>query len=500
MKARAAFPIGCVASVFLLFSVLTAQQTPNSDGNYQQLRNIALQPAGITIENVTLKRDAAAFQLKSGMLCFVVPVNNKVTGAVFVGEGNLLLEPPIPSERASLTVLTKEKEYAESFDHLVLRFTDGTYEELKAAGKASGSGCDLALLRNSAKVMRKDLNYNLDARILQDVASTEPGGLFVAFVHGKQYDGKTLFTIDPHGAPGVYPEEISLETYNENKLGIWAAFHYTPEYANGIASGAQKNGVIHIEHQQLDTEIDKGGHLDGKAVITILSRTPGLKVVPFSLFRTLRVSSVTGPSGENLNFIQEDKAEDPQFWVVLARPLGKDEQYTITVKYAGKDAISAEGAGNYFPIARTSWYPNFASEEFGEFTSYDMTFRVPKDMTLVATGDRISESTDGGHSITVWKTATPITVAGFNLGRFKEDKAQIEKPPMQVASYANINPTARMSIENSAPEVTMNTTRLNKKALAEAEYSLVVFSDYFGTLPYSHLAMTQQTAWNYGQA
>jgi hypothetical protein len=184
MKARAAVPLGCVVSLLLLSIVLTAQQTPNSDGNYQQLRNIALQPGGITIENVTLKRDAATFQLRSGTLCFVAPVNNKVTGAVFVGEGKLLLDPPVPSERAILSVVSKEKEYVESFDHLVLRFTDGTYDELKSAGKPRGLGCDIALLRNSAKVMRRDMNYNLDARVLQDVASTQPGGLFVAFVHG----------------------------------------------------------------------------------------------------------------------------------------------------------------------------------------------------------------------------------------------------------------------------------------------------------------------------
>ena len=140
-------------------------------------------------------------------------------------------------------------------------------------------------------------------------------------MHGKQYEGKPILAIDPHGAPYVYPEEISLETYNENKQGIWTAFHYTSEYANGAATGAQKHEVVHIEHQQLDTEIDKGGHLDGEAVISIVSRAAGLKVVPFELFRTLRVSSVTGSSGEVLNFIQEDKAEDPQFGWYSLRPL-----------------------------------------------------------------------------------------------------------------------------------------------------------------------------------
>jgi len=518
MHVCAAVRLGCISIASLLTTSLYPQTIPNSDGNYQQLRNITLQPGSLTVQNIRLKRDAATFELNSGVLCFVTPVNNKVTGAVFAGEGKLLLDPPVASERASLWLLTKEKEYAESFDHLVLRFTDGTYDELKNAGKPGGAGCDSALLRNTAHTLRKELHENLDARILQDVDSTQPGGLFVAFVHGKHYEGKTVFTIDPHGAPGVYPEEISLETYNENKLGIWTAFHYSEEYASGAAKSSQKNNVVHIEHQQLDTEIDKGGHIDGKAVITLVSRVQGLQVVPFGLFPTLRVSEVRGQSGEALNFIQEDKNEDPQFWVILSRPLAQDERYRVTVKYAGKDAISSEGAGNYYPIARSTWYPNSASHEFGEYSTFDMTFRIPKGMTMVATGDRVSEANEGGRNVTTWKADTPIPVAGFNFGQFKQVEGKTEKPPMEVASFANVNPPNWVSSvlqEGEAPTIsstpganatartalgTLDTTILSKKALGEAQFSLAVYSAYFGALPYKHLAMTQQTATNYGQS
>lgn len=63
-------------------SVVIAQ-APNADGNYQQLRNIALGSKAVTVNNFTLKRDAATFQLNSGTVCFLPPVNGKVTGAVF---------------------------------------------------------------------------------------------------------------------------------------------------------------------------------------------------------------------------------------------------------------------------------------------------------------------------------------------------------------------------------------------------------------------------------
>src|SRR5271167_2462026 len=170
----------------ILLGDLAIAQAPNSDGTYQQLRNITLGSEAITVNNVTLKRDAATFQLNSGTVCFLSPVQGKVTGAVFVGEGRLLLTPPLPSEQRSLALLSKDKEFSENFNHLVLRFTDGTYDELKKAGSTASSACDPGLLHDSQTTARKKLHYNFDARVLQDVLSPQPGGLFVAFVHGKK--------------------------------------------------------------------------------------------------------------------------------------------------------------------------------------------------------------------------------------------------------------------------------------------------------------------------
>src|SRR5271167_3821043 len=316
----------CCLLVILLISASPASaQTPNGDGNYQQLRNIALGSEAVTVSNFTLKRDAATFQLNSGTVCFLSPVQGKVTGAVFVGEGRLLLTPPLPSEERSLSLLSREPEFSESFIHLVLRFTDNSYDQLKKAGSTSSSSCDPGLLRDSQNATRKKLHYNLEARISQDVLSPQPGGLFVAFVHGKKYNSKILFVIDPHGAPDVEPEEIELMTYDENKQGIWAAFHYSDEYAKGTAKSSQKNGVIHIEHQQLDSEIQKSGQLNVKAVTTFVAQSPGVRVVPFMLYKTLRVQSVTG-DGQAPSFIQEDKLEDPELWVVLPKPLAQGER------------------------------------------------------------------------------------------------------------------------------------------------------------------------------
>src|SRR5438093_13536275 len=83
---------------------------------------------------------------------------------------------------------------------------------------------------------------------------------------GKRYNGKELFFIDPHGAPNVAPEEVELMTYDENKLGLWTSFHFADEEEKGAA---RHQGVARIEHQQLDTTIEKNANLQGKASTTL---------------------------------------------------------------------------------------------------------------------------------------------------------------------------------------------------------------------------------------
>jgi hypothetical protein len=484
-----------------------APNAPNSDPTYQQLRNLTLGGEAVSVHNFDLKRDAATFHLRSGTVCFVTPVQGKVTGAVFVGDGNMVLDAP-SSERGTLKLLTKEDEFSESFSHLVLRFTDNTYDELKKAGGTASGGCDAGLLQDSQHTTRKKLHYNLSARILQDVLSPEPGRLFVAFVHGKHYSDKIIYIIDQHGAPDVKPEEVELMTYDESKSGVWAAFH--------ASAGTSSNGnsLMHIEHQQLDTTIEKNANLIGKATTTFVSQSAGLRVVPFDLFSTLRVQGVTDEGGQTLAFVQEDKNDDADFFVILPKVLGPGEKYTITASYSGKDAVSNEGGGNYFPIAREDWYP---SNTNNEYTTYDMTFKIPKGMKIAATGAQVSESNDGGHNVTVWKSEAPQTFAGFNFGKFKVEEAKLTKPEYLVQSFANqdapdwVNGLQHLADDDLPRQGAshmgsglalgnMNTTGLIKKALAEGALSVQLYSDYFGPSSYTRLAITQQTACNFGQS
>jgi hypothetical protein len=268
-----------------------------------------------------------------------------------------------------------------------------------------------------------------------------------------------------------------------------------------------------MELHTLDTTLEKSGALSGKATTTFISLRNGQRVVPFSLFHTLRVQSVTA-DGQPLSFIQEDKNDDADFAVILAKPLAAGEKFSVTTTYSGKEAVSNEGGGNYFPIARDDWYPNSTNPGLGEYASYDMTFRIPKGMKIAATGALVSESNEGGQNVSVWKSETPQTVAGFSFGRFKVEEAKLTKPEMFIQSFANeespnwvqaLQQATSSNLPGQSPISgvalgTMSTTSLNKKALAEGELAEQLYSDYFGPSLFTHLELTQQTACNFGQS
>jgi Peptidase family M1 domain len=485
----------------------------NNDATYVALRTITLGTETIRVKDFTFTRDAGTFVFKSGAFRLLQPVNGKITGAVFTGDASFSLTPPIPVEQRYLSILTSGKPFVEEFGSAVFRFTDGMEQEIKKAAvndPTPASGDANGLLDDVRQQLRKKLKSNLDARLLEDVLSTRPGGFFAAFIKGKKYSDKMIYQIDPEGV--MKPEEVALLLWDDNRGGAWASFHYSKEYAAGTANSDEQNYPFRVDHQKLDTTIAKSAHLNGVAKVIALQ--DGVRVLGFDLYPTLRVDSVTGDGGQQLSFIQEDKDRDADFAVILPKELKKGDSYTLITKYGGKDAISNEGGGNYYPLdgARDNWYPGLG---FGSYATYEMTFHIPKGMKMVATGKKLRDVEEGGENLTGWTTEVPQAVAGFNFGKFKREEGKPFKQLYLLETFANPDPpdivkSIQMAAEDYGPTMgshmseaalgTMSTLALMKKAMAEAQISVDLYTDFFGDAPYKRLAMTQQTAGYYGQS
>src|SRR5947209_1567567 len=204
---------------------------PNTDPIYRQLRQQAESAQEFSgdyaaVNNLVLRRDAATFTLRSGELYFVPPVEGRVTGAVFVGEGEFSLTPPVEYEKHSLSLYTGEPSITEQFTKLTLRFTDKTYEEIKsspqarmATGGPQGSRAR-DIYHDNQELLRKELRANMEMRTLIDLYTPERPGFLTAFIGGKRFE-KLVFQIDPLGIPEVSPEEELLSSYGQTDGGFW---------------------------------------------------------------------------------------------------------------------------------------------------------------------------------------------------------------------------------------------------------------------------------------
>jgi len=497
----------------------------NSDPLYQQLRQQAKSAqefAGpyASVNNLSLKRDAATFTLRTGEIYFVTPIEGRATGAVFIGDGEMTLVPPTAVEKRSLAIFIDDEKLTEQFSHLVIRFTDKTFDEIKASTNATmgTNGPQAAkardLHRDNQQLLRKQLRDNAELRTLADLYAPQQSGYFNAFVSGKKYS-KLLFLLDPLGIPFVSPEEVALVSYGNTDGGIWTAFHLADEYSKGTASNAEDHRVIDITHHQIDGTI-KGAHITATDVITFRALAGGTRVVPLNLYRSLRVGRVQDEQGKDLNFIQESKDEDADFGVIFPQALAAGKTYKLTVQYDGGDALRDSGGGNFILVPRLTWYPNNSGTQFGDRAIFDMTFRYPKGNLFVGTGAPVgAETREGDLVVAKWSSGTTeLAVAGFNYGRFKKKELADKETGYNIEFYANVElPDELKEIQTLIERAeagrqgatgttlgSISTAGMGDSAIAAAQNSTRIYNAYFGKLPYTRIAMTQQPAAGFGQA
>jgi len=217
---------------------------------------------------------------------------------------------------------------------------------------------------------------------------------------------------------------------------------------------------------------------------------------------------VYSESGAPLDFVQEDRKLDPQFAAILPAAARAGDTLRLLTVYGGKDVVRAEGNETYYliPQARESWYPS-GEGGLGDFTNFHMTFHIPKNLQIVATGKQVGLTPEsGGMMKAVWETDAPIPVAGFNLGDFKTKEAKTPQG-FGVTAYADVNLPDDYAHLSEAAEDTGQMALGNLSAVpalgnevTQGVAAIQIYSDYFGKLPYDHVALTEQTACNFGQS
>ena len=478
-------------------------KAPNALKAYAALRADLPGDDGVTVKGFTLEREGGKFSFDQGSFYFYAPVEGRVTGAVFVGTGRFDLAPRDVGEKRSLALLTKSDSMSQEFSTLVLRFTDGTADEIRKAS-AGAAGAPEKHVRTTAEDLardyRKDLSDNVDLRILADViGGNGQGQFFLASLRmGNLLTGKNLvFIVDPEGTAHASPDQVELTTWSDVEQQPWVA------YKMQKAEEKERGRRVKVTDERLDVTIDRSAMMKVSAETTVKVLRDGVRVVRLNLYPTLRVAGVYSESGAPLDFVQEDRKLDPDFAVILPEAAKAGDTLRLLTRYGGRDALRADGNETYYLMsgARDNWYPS-GGGELEDFANFHMTFHIPQNLQIVATGKQTVPATPDGTGMVkvVWETDAPIAVAGFNLGNFKT-QGDKTADGFGVDAYADVGLPDRFNgLAESDMLGGLSAVQALKGEVSQGRIAIQLYSDYFGKLPYDHVALTEQTACNFGQS
>jgi len=200
-----------LAQPFLAQSFPTQFPRPDcpqtANGLYARLRTIGLDPTRVFhVREASISRPNLNVTFEDGTLSFTQDVCGRITGAFFIGDGEILLQPPNSIERASLTLFTGTAILEEQFNSAYLRFNNDAAESL---------GPFLTPASNAADFIK---DWSDTAQALAEYDSLR---LFIDFSHFLPTVGAT--TAPPRKSQ-EFPSLLHLHLTG-NKLGTFDVFY-----------------------------------------------------------------------------------------------------------------------------------------------------------------------------------------------------------------------------------------------------------------------------------
>lgn len=480
---------------------------------------MGLDPSKIyDIREASLDREDLHLVFHDGTIAFTQAVNGKITGALFMGEGEILVMPPNSAERQSLALFTKKGVLNEQFTLAYFRFVDDQFFESVRPFLRQAENPQEFFATNDpiAKTLAEGDALRLLVGLTRDPAAKQKH----SYLHGRM-TGVKLGTFDVFFDTAL-AEQISIAqaTYNERGrfYDIWASFPM-----RSVRKEEQKFvEALRPENYRIKSEVTLPTNIAGDCTFDLRVNQGGDRTVLFELSRFLKLSRVSleaeGKS-EPLEFLQNEAVEGTHLArrgndvvaILFPRALQTGEKITLRFTYSGP-VLSEAGGGLMYVGARGTWFPNRGAG----LAKFDLEFRHPKEWTLLATGNLASRSEEGTLAVSRWVTEDPVPVAGFNLGKYESQAVEAKAAGVQVnvfAARAAEDVLARRATaqgaSSSAPPNIFTPGRRNRPqiitppALAPdpasnalqvaklAARTIDFWSPKIGAFPYSGLALSQ---------
>jgi hypothetical protein len=471
-----------------------------------------------SLRDFDLRHDALHFTFIQGQFAFLKPFQGKITGAVFSGRGRILAVPRDPAEKASIARFLGAPLVDQEFQSVYMRFDDDTAAEilsqLHEAGVIPQGDPGISDEWDSTVA---SLNGWHSLRILTDLLSEHPLPYFYAGVLGASTGPFDALVDERRREQVVLGQPKTVNGYTS--YDFWTSFARPRE--------AEPAAPFVAERYTLDTTVQPDLELLGNATITLHAAAGGDRIVPLELGSPLRVESVTDESNHALEFFQNAPAirqeiavrGDDSLTVVLPQAAKAGETFRLHFTYRGH-IINQAVTGVFFVGEHGSWYPHISGID--TFTSFDLNFRWPHQLQLVATGEKIDERENGDWREAHWRSEKPIFVAGFNLGAYRV--VNVDSAGVKIDLYANAqlnqalqpaqptrvietpvptknalgNVVAALDGKLTVVDISPDAAAVLRKLGDEIGQATQFFSKYGGPFPYKQLEVSQIPG-NFGQ-
>lgn len=485
-----------------------AQNSPSAEALYQQLQTVGLDKTRVyTIREAELDRGAVHFSLEDGTIAFTADVDGRITGALFHGDGEILLQPADSTERGSLAFFTGAAILEEKFATAYFRFNDDVFSELKNSLRPPEEAENFA---SDFDATAKNLAAEDALRLLVSFVDSAPSSAERAdhFIHAYLV-GEKLGTFDVR-YDSMSPEQVSAGAHRtvqgEDFYDVWTSF--SPKTKGKPTLDALRADDFEITDFKITARIDPPTHLAAQATLSVTARSDGLRVLLFELSRLLQLKQVEA-DGTPVEFIHNPSIQGSQLEkmgndlvaVILSAPTRAGQKVTLSFDYGG--AVLSEAADGLLYVGEHgTWYPNVGLKK----ANFELEFHYPQAWTLVATGRPTKQTNAGAEQISQWISTRPIPVAGFNLGRYSRQETRTANVSVLTYATANVergfpplseDASATPTFLGNKPPLAMDpdlspSPAHNTQAVGrEAARALDFYQQRFGPFPYSQLSLTQ---------
>lgn len=407
------------------------------------------------VRDLSFAKEDVRVYLNDGYLIFTDAVEGRRTGAIFTadvegGDGEVIVLPPTRSERQSLARFNSSPNLDEHLRSGFFVFADGSAEELMNRIEREGVGRKApemgAVLASEWSPVAADIEGSLALRLVQDVlAPAKPGrGLAFLALSGKGL-GNFDIVVEPRGGTRI---EIRHGTERDNRptYDVWTSFP-ARSARNSTASPARPE--YSFTAYRIEANLDNDLHLKAVTHATVRVGSEPCRTLPMLIARDMQISAVRldgapaewllGDAGRSRNAIADDESA---VLVVPDAPLAPGSEHTLEFEHDG-NVVKVAGDGVFFVSDRASWYPHAAVGG----STFDVSFRYPKRLTLVNGGELVDDRTEGDWRTTRRRIAVPVASAGFDIGDYEKVSVQASGVLIDVYGNRHVEDALRPQVE-----------------------------------------------------